>query len=199
MVIKTKKLNKQRNKHRNKYTSTKSKVSRRTRKNDLVLRGGGDDVEIYYKTKKGNTKVASEDTTYEIFHETLKNLPTIKINANGKYKIMFSYIKYAIDNKLPNIRPIEIITKCYERTGILFHSTNPISCDSNQRDNTDAFIKACVIVNESTVQLNKVKICIDIYKEIESQVQKDGKTSKEKKYSRDPIKRLFIILKPVVK
>lgn len=142
MVVKTQKLNKQRNKHRNKYTSTKKKVSRRTRKNDLVLRGGGDDVEIYYKINFFNKIMASTsptDSLKEIDYKKLSKIPEIKINKNGRYKIMFYYKKY--------MDPASETQKIYasqtlgtgslfaehklERTGKLTHTVKTLSINTN--------------------------------------------------------------------
>lgn len=105
MVIKTKKLNKQRNKHRNKYTSTKSKVSRRTRKNDLVLRGGGDDVEIYYKKPGlltfGKIEGSSDIKTglQRIKSKQLYELPQFKFNTVGSYRFSLNIKNYDINEK----------------------------------------------------------------------------------------------------
>jgi hypothetical protein len=106
MVVKTKKLNKQ----RNKYTSTKRKVSRRTRKNNLVLRGGGDDVEIYYKQKTGafssekiepiqlpnsysTPKVETNNLKY-INSKLVLDIPYIKAKNEGIYTFKFTIIPY---------------------------------------------------------------------------------------------------------
>lgn len=132
MVVKTKKLNKQRNKHRNKYTSTKSKVSRRTRKNDLVLRGGGDDVEIYYKKGFLNKIRASNspnETIKEIQYKKLSEMPEIKINKNGRYKIMFYYKDYnnQSQEKSRYYSADNIFAECeLERTGTLTHTVKTL-------------------------------------------------------------------------
>lgn len=100
MVVKTKKLNKQRNKHLNKYTSTKKTVFRRTRKNDLVLRGGGDDVEIYYKKPGlltfGKIEGSTDSKTglQPIKSKQLYELPYFKFKTVGSYKFILEIKNY---------------------------------------------------------------------------------------------------------
>jgi len=108
MVIKTKKLNKQHNKHLNKYNSTKKKVSRRTRKNDLVLRGGSDDVKIYYKKPglltfgkiEGSTD--TKTSLQSINSKQLYNLPYFKFSTSGQYRFILEIKNYNDDSKPQN-------------------------------------------------------------------------------------------------
>ena len=110
MFVKTKKLNKQRNKQLNKYTSTKKKVSRRTRKNDLLLRGGGDDVEIYYKKPGlltfGKIKGSTDSKTglQSINSKQLYNLPYFKFGTSGQYRFILGIKNYYDDSKIQSNR-----------------------------------------------------------------------------------------------
>jgi hypothetical protein len=133
MLVKTKKLNKQRNKHLNKYTSTKKKVSRRTRKNDLVLRGGGEDGEYFrafYENsilKKNIYAKTTESSLNKLNYLRCQELPKIELKKNGKYKIRISIKSLDVPNQQTQSTQKEqyighIIMK---RAGILFHSQTP--------------------------------------------------------------------------
>ena len=117
MVVKTKKLNKQRNKHRNKYTSTKSKVSRRTRKNDLVLRGNSIStkrkVSKSYRnkrTRKNNLVLrgGSISDDFEIYYKNSRLFSSDKIKPYSDSK---SKLEYIDENNLYNFPNIKINNK----------------------------------------------------------------------------------------
>ena len=140
MAVKTQQRKKQLNKHSKKYTSIKKKVSRRTRKNDLVLRGGGDDVEIYYKINFFNKIIASTsptDSLKNIDYKKLSKMPEIKINKNGRYLIKFFYKNY----KDPETQKIYASPTLgtgslfaehkLERTGKLTHTVKTLSINTN--------------------------------------------------------------------
>jgi hypothetical protein len=132
MLVKTKKLNKQRNKHLNKYTSTKKKVSRRTRKNDLVLRGGGEDGEYFrafYENsilKKNIYAKTTESSLNKLNYLRCQELPKIELKKNGKYKIKIFTKSLDVPNQqTQSTRTEHIGDIIMKRTGILFHSQAP--------------------------------------------------------------------------
>jgi len=129
MVVKTQHRKKQFNKHSKKYTSTKKTVSRRTRKNDLVLRGGGEDVEIYYKKNFFNKIIGStspNEAIKEIQYKKLSKMPEIKIHKNGIYQIKFFYKDYQTQNTVSNPGTNFGLFEL-ERSGTLTHTTKTIS------------------------------------------------------------------------
>jgi hypothetical protein len=98
MVVKTQRYNKTYARQKLVKHNTKKHVARRTSKNNLKLRGGGDDIEIYYSRNflKGGNIIASTSMgeLKKIPYKMLSELPTIKLNRNDKYKIIFLYKDY---------------------------------------------------------------------------------------------------------
>jgi hypothetical protein len=133
MVVKTQKRKKQLNKHSKKYTSTKKTGSRRTRKNNLVLRGGSEDGEYFrafYENsilKKNIYAKTTESSLNKLNYLRCQELPKIELKKNGKYKIRISIKSLDVQNQQTQFTQKEqyighIIMK---RSGILFHSQTP--------------------------------------------------------------------------
>lgn len=193
MVVKTQKrnkqLNKQRNKHSNKYTSTKKTGSKRTRKNNLVLQGGSQDVEIYYKKNVFSKIIAStipNDSLKDIQYKKLSKMPEIKINKNGIYRIMFYCKDYQTQNTVSQQNPGSLFAEYQlQRSGILTHIIKKIS------EKTDGLKK--ILETYASINVQKaLTIIVRIYNGV------INKNTKVTTYEQAPNLTYYFNLKPTV-